>query len=197
MQKVQRTFDSFSEKADVNKAKILELLSKVKRDGMDELIEHLCASDYFTAPAASKANFHGCYPGGLAEHSLNVTLMLLEENSKWGVKHSISEESCIVIGLLHDVCKVGLYKNLGEGKYVKDSSVKGHARLSIERVKHYIELTPVEESTILYHMGLFGALGKYDIEYKAIDVHYAIMKYAIVQVFAAIDMAESRRRQGV
>ena len=46
--------------------------SLIKREGAEELLEYLCSngSDFFTAPASTR--FHGNYPGGLCEHSLNV-----------------------------------------------------------------------------------------------------------------------------
>ena len=47
-----------------------ELLSAVKRDGMDKLLEFIRKSDFYTAPASTR--FHGAYEGGLLEHSLNV-----------------------------------------------------------------------------------------------------------------------------
>ena len=44
----------------------------IKREGADRLLEYLLSekSDFFTAPASTR--FHGAYPGGLAEHSINV-----------------------------------------------------------------------------------------------------------------------------
>ena len=52
------------------KDKILDLLDKTDRQGIDEVMDWLKGSGFFTAPAST--HFHGNYEGGLAEHSLNV-----------------------------------------------------------------------------------------------------------------------------
>ena len=90
------------------KEKFLELLRTVKRDGIEDLINFLEKSDFFKAPASTR--FHGNYEGGLAEHSMKVYEILkhkVEHNIK-GV--TIPEESIIIIGLLHDICKTNFYK---------------------------------------------------------------------------------------
>ena len=51
-------------------AKFLELLKKVKREGIEDLISFLEKSDFFKAPASTR--FHGDHEGGLVEHSIKV-----------------------------------------------------------------------------------------------------------------------------
>jgi 23S rRNA maturation-related 3'-5' exoribonuclease YhaM len=46
------------------------LMSSVKRDGVDKLMEYIRGSDFYTAPASTR--FHLCVEGGLLQHSLNV-----------------------------------------------------------------------------------------------------------------------------
>jgi hypothetical protein len=57
-----------------------------------------------TSPASTR--FHLAKEGGLVEHSLNVvnTLLLLRET----LAPELSEESCVIAGLYHDVGKVGV-----------------------------------------------------------------------------------------
>lgn len=88
------------------KDEILKLLESVKRDGMGDLINWLESSDYFTAPSSTK--YHGNYPGGLADHSLNVydSLVLLNEEFS---ENKIAQDSIIIVALLHDLCKTGYY----------------------------------------------------------------------------------------
>ena len=43
------------------KEKFLELLKKVNREGINELIEFIEKTDFFTAPASTR--FHGNYEG--------------------------------------------------------------------------------------------------------------------------------------
>jgi len=53
-----------------NKERFLSLCSNVHRDGFDEFLADLERTDFFVCPASAK--YHGAYPGGLLEHSLNV-----------------------------------------------------------------------------------------------------------------------------
>ena len=90
------------------KEEFLGLLRQVKRDGIENLIQFLEKSDFFQAPASTR--FHGNFEGGLAEHSMKVYEIL-----KHKVEHcieliNIPEESVIIIGLLHDICKTNFYK---------------------------------------------------------------------------------------
>ena len=49
---------------------------KITREGAPELLAWLESTDFFTAPASTK--YHGAYPGGLVDHSLNVYLAFYE-----------------------------------------------------------------------------------------------------------------------
>ena len=90
------------------KEEFLNLLRKVNREGIEDIINFLEKSDFFKAPASTR--FHGDHEGGLVEHSLKVYEILkhkVEHNIK-GV--TVPEESIIIIGLLHDICKTNFYK---------------------------------------------------------------------------------------
>ena len=51
--------------------------AQIKRPGADALLDYLeHKSDFFTAPSSTR--FHGCYEGGLCEHSLNVYYCLVD-----------------------------------------------------------------------------------------------------------------------
>lgn len=90
------------------KEQFLELLKKVKREGIDELIQFLEKSDFFIAPASTR--FHGNHEGGLVEHSIKVYEILKHKVENSILKIDIPEESIIIIGLLHDICKTNFYK---------------------------------------------------------------------------------------
>lgn len=90
------------------KEKYLELLKTVKREGIDELINFLEKSDFFKAPASTR--FHGDYEGGLVEHSIKVYEILKHKVENCIEPINIPEESIIIIGLLHDICKTNFYK---------------------------------------------------------------------------------------
>lgn len=87
----------------------------IKRPGADKLLEWLEKTDFFEAPASSR--FHLSCPGGLLEHSLNVYDRLRnlffeefctgEENRELTAEE---QESIAICSLLHDLCKVDVYK---------------------------------------------------------------------------------------
>lgn len=137
------------------KEKIITLLKSTKREGIEGLINFLNKSDYFIAP--SSTTHHCNYEGGLVEHSLNVYELLKEKNARY--KLGISKDTVIITGLLHDLCKVNLYKkvdnNDGTFKYIWDDKFPcGHGEKSIIIAQRYIKLTDEECMMIRYHMGL-------------------------------------------
>lgn len=145
------------------KEKIIALLIDTKRVGMDKLIDYLEIGGFFESPASTR--FHGCYQGGLADHSLNLFYMLAEyplainESIARGQKPlPINQSTYVIAALLHDVCKMGAYirTKADDGWTNAPDKEKGHAKLSIERVKKFIELTPLEEMMIRFHMGVYG-----------------------------------------
>ena len=92
-----------------------ELLLWTGREGMDNLITYIRASDFYTAPASTK--FHGSFMGGLLHHSLEVYKNL--DKKTGGGEHNVWREaldtdkvdadSIIIVGLLHDICKTHFY----------------------------------------------------------------------------------------
>ena len=145
--------------------RIVNLLQDTKRANIGALIDYLMESGFFEAPASTR--YHGCYPGGLADHSLGVYDRLLvcwsefklEENTFPGMRSlEITEQSIKIAALLHDVCKIGAYVPTATGKGYRwnRAQPKGHAVLSISRVLEHITLTELELLMIRYHMGIYG-----------------------------------------
>src|SRR4051812_23029283 len=98
-----------------NKDRYIEIYNTyIKREGADKLLEYMLSksSDFFTAPASTR--FHGAYEGGLLEHSLNVYDCLNDYLSRDRVKSTYNinydEESIAIAALLHDICKINIYK---------------------------------------------------------------------------------------
>lgn len=141
-----------------NKEKILELLKNINRKGISKLIEYINNSDYFTAPASTK--YHLNITGGLAEHSLNVYNNLKQRIKQH--KININEETIIICGILHDICKVNFYIQTGKNTYkVEDQLPIGHGEKSIFIINKYIELTKEEIIAIRYHMGAYDRTTQY------------------------------------
>lgn len=141
----------------------------IKREGADKLLDYLMSrSDFFTAPASSK--FHSDYEGGLLDHSLNVyhrLLRLVESEYGEGWRDVISPESVAIVGLLHDVCKVNMYKvsyrNVKkDGAWeqqpfytIDDEIPYGHGEKSVYIISGFMRLTRDEAMAINWHMGGF------------------------------------------
>ena len=153
-----------------NKARFIEIFkSKITRDGADKLLAFLLSphSDFFTAPASSR--FHSSYEGGLLDHSLNVydclvSYMNSEKAKKLGFEYS--EETLAIVALLHDLCKVNVYKkgfrNVKDERGVwqrvdtfeyDDRLPYGHGEKSVYIISGYMKLTREEAFAIRYHMG--------------------------------------------
>ena len=151
-----------------NKEKFINIYKAyIKRDGADKLLEYLCSSDFFTAPASTR--FHGSYAGGLCEHSINVFECLKDIMERprmkevYGVKHS--DESIAIASLLHDVCKVDFYvestRNVKENGVwksvpyytIEDKLPYGHGEKSVYIISGFMKLTRDEAFAIRYHMG--------------------------------------------
>lgn len=151
----------------------INLLKKTKRKGINGLIDWLERSDFFVAPASTQ--YHGNYTGGLLEHSLNVYNALVFElenlkDSDFNLSE-ISEDSVILVSLLHDICKVNCYvestrnvKNEQTGKWEQVPYYKrdplfpmGHGGKSIFIAQQFIQLSPEEAQAIYWHMSAFDA----------------------------------------
>ena len=73
------------------KEEFKKLLLSVNREGMDNLLEFIDATDFYTAPASTR--FHGCYEGGLLEHSMKVYEILKEKVKHTSIELEVSEDT--------------------------------------------------------------------------------------------------------
>ncbi len=152
-----------------SKERFIEIYNKyIKREGAAKLLDYLLSSDFFTAPAS--ARFHSSYEGGLVDHSLNVYDCL---KSYLGSPRTVdiigtqySDESIAIVSLLHDLCKIDVYKkgfrNVKDEKGTwqrvdtfeyDDKMPYGHGEKSVYIISGYMRLTREEAFAIRYHMG--------------------------------------------
>ena len=144
--------------------RFLELLNTVNRDGINDLINFIKKTDFFKAPASTR--FHGSKEGGLLEHSLKVYEILKHKVGNCIEEIEVSEETIIIVALLHDICKANFYKvdyrnaknELGVWEkvpyYTIDDTIPyGHGEKSVMMITEYIKLTPEEKYAIRWHMG--------------------------------------------
>lgn len=150
--------------------KIVE--TNIKRDGIEELMEWLEGTDFYTSPASTR--YHGAFEGGLLLHSLAVHRRMLqfsdyycEQARKSGLDNIWSGETIALVALFHDVCKIGTYKT--EMRWRKDGNNKweqyptykkeedfnfgGHGSKSLYLIQNFVRLLPEEAVAINCHMG--------------------------------------------
>ena len=149
------------------------LKSKVtaRREEFSELMNFVeNETEYLKAPASTK--YHLCREGGLLEHSVNVAETLLKLKNI--LAPEISDESCVIVALLHDLGKVGMPNNPQYIKVEPSEKQKEHGLkpyppykfnndliyLSVPVRSLYliggkISLTEEEVQAIIYHDGQY------------------------------------------
>lgn len=135
----------------------------IDRPGASKLLDWLETTDFFTAPASTR--FHGNYEGGLCEHSVNVWEELIRLLKTYP-EVRVTAETAAIVSLLHDLCKIGCYKQ--EMRNVKVNNVwvqrpvyvfdedfcyGGHGSKSVYLAQKFINLTEQEATAINCHMG--------------------------------------------
>ena len=165
----------------------------------EDIIRYLDLLGYFEMPAAAK--HHGAYVGGLYDHSKAVAEELINLTDKLELKWK-RPESPIIIGFLHDLCKVYQYNiNMDEKaeegytiSYNRDNIVPGHGEASIylimEMEQRYpqFKLTAEEKACIRFHMGAYVDQN----EWKTLNT--AIKKYPNIIYTHLADMIASQIR---
>lgn len=169
----------------------------IKRDGAKEFLDYLYSnkSDFFTAPASTR--FHGSYPEGLVEHSINVYHCLKDYLSRNRVKDlygmDYDDETIALVALLHDVCKINVYKTSYRNKKVngewqqvpyyefEDEMPYGHGEKSVYMISPFMKLTREEAFAIRYHMGFSN-------EDPARNVGYTFEHFPLAFALSTADM---------
>ncbi|MFZ4436860.1 MAG: phosphohydrolase [Syntrophales bacterium] len=150
------------ERYDVLKRKVIE-----RKDSFDHFLALLEGeTTWLTSPASTR--FHLAEEQGLLKHSVGVADTLLRFRETFAP--AITEESCVIVGLLHDVGKLGMpgkplylpnenewmVKNRGvHYKINPDVVAMGLAVRSIYLVAQYIPLSDAEAQAITYHDGQY------------------------------------------
>lgn len=139
--------------------------SHIHRDGINDLMEYLEGTDFYTAPASTR--FHGSYPGGLVEHSVNVYKEMKRLIEAYP-EIKASEETIAIITLFHDLCKINTYKPVQRNRknesgqwesywgyeFDEQFCFGGHGSKSVFMTNYYIKLTREEATAINCHMGM-------------------------------------------
>ena len=148
----------------MSKDKFTEIYTQyITRPGADKLFAWLESTDFFTAPASTR--FHGDYNGGLCEHSINVWEELIRLLKAYP-EVKVTAETATIVTLLHDLCKIGCYKQelrnqkvngvwVQKPVYVfdEDFCYGGHGSKSVYLIQKHMDLTDTEAVAINCHMG--------------------------------------------
>lgn len=122
----------------------------------EDLVGMLLYKGFCSAPASTK--YHGAYEGGLFDHSLAVAYALQDLTDGLGLKWQ-GTDSPMRIGILHDICKVDLYKKKEDGtgwEYNSEPIIKGHGdKSAIYALRYHCFLNSEELACIIYHMGAY------------------------------------------
>ena len=191
---------------DVKNSKI-KSISSIDRSGIDKVLEFLEESTFYSDPA-SCLDFNS-YEGGLAEHSHNV-FEILERNSQLHPDLAKFKDSIKIVGLLHDVCKIGTFQKVFKNTPVKGPDGKNKLKengrilfmekesydyndgnqlpypngvMSTTILKQYLKLNKLEDLAIHWHQGIFDQPAhRLGLLYKAQKTHKIIfMLYAAKQ----------------
>lgn len=133
---------------------------------MDDMKKHrffdyLVITGYFEKPAS--LNHHGKNYGDLFAHSYNVAETLVYYTTNLGLMW-LRDESPMIVGLFHDLCKVDNYISDGRvSENPRESSfcyndkqlMKGHGDKSVIMLSQFMTLTEEEILCIRYHMGVY------------------------------------------
>jgi hypothetical protein len=192
-----------------NKLEFIKLLKSTNREGIDKLINWLeNKSDFFNAP--SSTIYHGNFPGGLCQHSLNVYYAakhFYETYKELGIadKHmeNIKEDNIIISALLHDLCKANFYTPVEKftkdekGAWIKYFSYKideklplGHGGKSIFIAQNFIKLTGDELCAMQWHMAM-SDIGHWISNYQKPSMQISFEKIPLSVLIAQSDFFAS------
>jgi len=143
---VDQMYEELKNKVIKRKAEFYNLIEFLERE-----------TTWLTSPASTK--YHLAIKKGLLIHSVGVAYNMIEIK-KTMLPH-IDDETCIIIGLFHDIGKLGsankpLYiQNESDYYYNPDSVAMGLAVRSLFLASKYINLSDEEAQAIAYHDGQY------------------------------------------
>ena len=136
--------------------------TSIQRKGLEDLLKWLQEADFFTAPASTR--YHGAYPGGLCQHALDV--YRYAKKLAFLLPTPPSEESLAIASLMHDLCKVNMYRMDRKNQKINGEWMEvpyylieekyhfgGHGAKSVFLVLQFMKLTTEEAAAINCHMG--------------------------------------------
>lgn len=121
--------------------KIIRLLDSVSRDKRLNILKMIddIGIRFFTAPASSRVDFHSCFPGGLARHSLFCIKNMLKLIDAFKITN-YSKESVVIVSLFHDIGKIG---DLYEDYYIPQDDSYWKRKGYLYKINERLSRTPI------------------------------------------------------
>jgi hypothetical protein len=107
--------------------------------------------EYFLTPASSRTDFHGCYVGGLVDHSLRVSVNL-QSIAKTLAPGVYDPKQLVFLGLMHDLGKVG---DVGTPMYIDQPSDWHRNKGMLYEINKVLPYMPICDRT-MYLLQKFG-----------------------------------------
>ncbi len=141
--------------------KLLEIIESIKNPYLRELLELIFSNEEFTEKffkSPASLSIHHAYLGGLAEHTLSVTLLLDVISKHY---RGVNRDLLIASGILHDIGKVFELSGGISPDYTDTGRLLGHIYLGARFVDDFIgkidgfpqDLRDVLIHTLLSHHG--------------------------------------------
>jgi hypothetical protein len=143
--------------------KILDRVSFERRRNILRMIDDI-GIKFFTAPASSRLDFHSCFPGGLARHSLYTIKNMLKLIDAFKII-DYSKESVILVSLFHDIGKIG---DIEEDYYIPQDDSYWKRRGYLYKINERLSKTPVNIISLylLQHYNIPISMGEYQAIYS-------------------------------
>ena len=154
---IQTRYESLLAKVTERKTEVQQLVNMLHNE-----------TTWLTTPASTR--YHLNVQGGLLLHSVGVAETLLR--IKDTLAPDISDESCVIVGLFHDLGKVGMpgkpyylpemKDGKPTGKYSTNTELvsMGQSLRSLYLTSRYLTLSDEEAQAIAYHDGMYVPEGR-------------------------------------
>lgn len=154
---IQTRYESLLAKVTERKTEVQQLVNMLHNE-----------TTWLTTPASTR--YHLNVEGGLLLHSVGVAETLLR--IKDTLAPDINDESCVIIGLFHDLGKVGMpgkpyylpemKDGKPTGKYSTNTELvsMGQSLRSLYLTSRYLTLSDEEAQAIAYHDGMYVPEGR-------------------------------------
>ncbi len=143
--------------------KILDRVSANRRLNILKMVDDI-GIKFFTAPASSRIDFHSCFPGGLARHSLYTIKNMLKLIDAFKIT-DYSKESVILVSLFHDIGKIG---DIEEDYYILQTDSYWKRRGYLYKINERLSKTPINIISLylLQHYNIPVTMAEYQAIYS-------------------------------